>query len=255
MSPTGERPVRDHTPASLIALHTAGYRLIDATVGSGAGTDIGCGTGEESAALMRVDRTITGVDYHALTAATAARRLSAAVCADARVLPLATSSQSWVSSSHIIEHFTDPERHVAEIARVLHDEGVAVVLTPNAPADFENPFHVHLFTPDTLREILDAHFDEVEISGLTGNATVSAEFARRRRTGRRLLALDPLGLRHRLPHRALTALHSIGRRLLYPILNRGGAESATADDFIGVDADQIDDDTLVLVGVARHPRR
>jgi len=255
MSPTGERPIRDHTPASLIALHDAGYRLVDDVIGSGEGIDIGCGTGTESASLMRPDRTVTGIDYHPPTAAEAARRLDHGICADARVLPVDSASMSWVCSSHIIEHFTDPERHVAEIARVLHDEGVAVVLTPNAPADFENPFHVHLFTPDTLRDILDAHFDEVEISGLTGNATVSAEFARRRRTGRRLLALDPLGLRHRLPHRALTALHSIGRRLLYPILNRGGAESATADDFISVDADQIDDDTLVLVGVARQPRR
>ena len=50
-------------------------------------------------------------------------------------------------SSHLIEHFTDPEPHVAEMARVLKDDGLACVLTPNKPADFENPFHLHLFEP------------------------------------------------------------------------------------------------------------
>lgn len=255
MSPTGERPIRDHTPASLIALHDAGYRLVDDVIGSGAGIDIGCGTGTESASLMRPDRTVTGIDYHPPTAAEAARRLDHGICADARVLPVDSASMSWVCSSHIIEHFTDPERHVADSARVLRDDGVLVVLTPNEPADFENPFHVHLFSPDQLASMLAAHFDEVEVTGLTGNDRVSAEFARRRRTGTRLLALDPFGLRHRLPASVLTRIHSIGRRVLYPILNRNNAETTTADDFIRISREHIDHDTLVLVGIARRPRR
>ena len=45
-------------------------------------------------------------------------------------------------SSHIIEHFVAPEQHVAELARVATADGTAFVITPNRPADFENPFHV-----------------------------------------------------------------------------------------------------------------
>ena len=72
----------------------------------------------------------------------------------------------------------------------------------------------------------------------------------RRRAGRRLLALDPFGLRHRLPTRALTGLHSIGRRVVYPLL-RSADESITANDFEVIDrAESIDDSTLVLVGTA-----
>jgi len=41
MAPTGERPVRDHTPASLIALHEAGYRVVNSAIGDGIGIDIG----------------------------------------------------------------------------------------------------------------------------------------------------------------------------------------------------------------------
>jgi SAM-dependent methyltransferase len=252
MRATGERPVRDHTPASLIALHEAGYVVVDGHIGDGRGVDIGCGLGTESAALARTGRQVIGIDYDTETARAAAGRLDGALCADARVLPIATGSLDWVCSSHIIEHFVDPERHVAEIARVLRPGGTAVFLTPNEPADFENPFHVHLFRPEQLRSLLEAHFAEVVVRGLDGNEQVSAEFARRRRTGRRILALDVFGVRHRLPDRVLAALHSVGRRVIYPLLSRGADESTTAADFRLMDPDEpITDDVLVLAAVVR----
>jgi SAM-dependent methyltransferase len=235
-----------------VALHEAGYVIVDRHIGDGIGVDIGCGLGTESSALARPGRQVIGIDYDPETARSASTRLDGAVCADARVLPIASGRLDWVCSSHIIEHFTDPERHVAEIARVLRPGGTAVFLTPNAPADFENPFHVHLFLPDELRRLLEAHFGDVVLHGLDGNERVSAEFARRRRTGRRILALDVFGLRHRLPDRALAAVHSIGRRLIYPLLSRRGTETTTADDFAMMDpSDPITDDVLVLAAVAR----
>ena len=70
--------------------------------------------------------------------------------------------------------------------------------------------------------------------------------------GRRILALDVFDLRHRLPDRTLALVHSAGRRVLYPILNRGGAETTTAADFHLMDASEtITDDVLVLAGIAR----
>ena len=252
MAPTGERPVRDHTPASLIALHEAGYRVVNSAIGDGIGIDIGCGLGTESSSLMRPGRQVIGIDYHHETASSATALIDGALCADARILPVATGALDWVCSSHIIEHFTDPERHVAEIARVLRPGGTAVVLTPNEPADFENPFHVHLFRSSPLRQLLERHFESVAVMGLTGNERVTGEFARRRRTGQRILALDVLNLRHRLPDRALAAVHSTGRRLLYPILNRGNAELTTADDFHLMDeGEPITDEVLVLAALVR----
>jgi hypothetical protein len=40
------------------------------------------------------------------------------------------------------------------MARVLADDGTAFFITPNAPADFENPFHIRLFDPDELLALL-----------------------------------------------------------------------------------------------------
>ncbi len=250
MRVTGERPVQDHTPASLIALHVAGYELISNQIGIGVGLDIGCGIGSESKLLAREERTVIGLDYDIATARLARTEIDGVVCGDARELPFRTNSLDWVSSSHIIEHFTDPERHVAEIARVLRPGGRLVVLTPNAPADFENPFHVHLFSLDTFGELLSRYFEAPVITGLTGTSETMRTFEQRRRAGRRLLALDPLGLRHHLPTRALTGLHSIGRRVVYPLL-QSADESISAEDFRLIDRlESIDDSTLVLVGTA-----
>ncbi len=61
---------------------------------------------------------------------------------DGARIAVRTGSVDWVCSSHLIEHFVEPEGHVAESARVLDDDGAAFFITPNAPADFENPYHV-----------------------------------------------------------------------------------------------------------------
>src|SRR6202042_2080321 len=97
----------------------------------------------------REDREVVGVDYSSDAAATATARYGPEGLRVAQMnalgLGLLEGSFDGVCSSHLIEHFTDPEPHVAEMARVLRDDGIGCVLTPNKPADFENPFHLHLF--------------------------------------------------------------------------------------------------------------
>jgi SAM-dependent methyltransferase len=256
MKLTGERPLQDQTPPALLALHDAGYREVIARLGPGLVLDVGCGVGAETVRLEGEGRQVLGVDYDPPTAAIAAAATSlGAVCGDGSRLPLRTGAADWVCSSHLIEHFHQPEGHVAELARVLGDDGTAFVITPNAPADFENPYHVHLFEPPELTEMLGRHFHEVEVLGLDGDEVVKADFERRRRTGARLLRLDPFGWRHRLPRSWYVRLHAAGRRLVYPLVNRrASAGPAITDARFRVDA-HVDPSTLVLFAVARHPRR
>jgi 2-polyprenyl-3-methyl-5-hydroxy-6-metoxy-1,4-benzoquinol methylase len=72
-----------------------------------------------------------------------------------------------VHSSHVIEHLSDPVAFVREGARILRDDGVFVVTTPNV-AGFQAKLlgskwrsaiadHVVLFTPTTLRRLLTDH--------------------------------------------------------------------------------------------------
>lgn len=259
MKLTGERPIEGQTPDSLLALHGAGYREVRNRIGPGMFLDVGCGLGDGTAGFLAPERVVLGVDYDATTAAEAARTYGRtglrAACMDGATLALRDRSFDWVCSSHIIEHFHDPTGHVAEISRVLRAGGTAFFLTPNAPADFENPYHVHLFEPAQLHEMLGRWFADVEVFGLDGSPEVKADFERRRRFARRLLALDVFDLRHRLPHGWFVALHATARRIAYRVMGErwsGGATGISEDDF-SVTGD-LDETTLVLFAVARSPR-
>lgn len=260
MKLTGERPIEGSTPDSLLALHAAGYREVRARVGAGRMLDLGCGLGDGTVGFASDDRMLVGVDYDQETAAAAVATHPGVdlrtVCSDGAVLPLRTGSFDDVCSSHLIEHFVDPEFHVAEVARVLSDDGRAFFLTPNAPADFENPYHVYLFEPEDLAAMLGRHFGAVTVWGLDATPEVKADFEKRRAMANKLLKLDPLGLRHKLPRGAFVWLHATGRRVAYRFTNTeqvGGRSGITDEEFFLTD--QIDASTLVLLAVAERPIR
>jgi SAM-dependent methyltransferase len=255
---TGERPQQGVTPDSLLALHDAGYRAVVARLGAGRVLDVGCGNGFESVRLTAPGRRVVGVDYSGQAAAEAARTCGQALavaCSDAEDLGIATGAFDWVCSSHVIEHFADPSGHAAEMARVCAEGGTAFILTPNAPADFENPFHLTLFDPGSLAELLGRFFREVWVGGVDAPAPVKADFAARRAKAQRLLALDVLNLRRRMPRRWYVALYTRLLPVAYRLLARrdtGGATGITADDWFVTDVP--DPTTLVLFAVCRQPR-
>ena len=280
---TGERPRRGATPDSLLALHDAGYRAVLERLGSGRVLDVGCGEGFETLRFAGDGREVLGVDY-AADATAAARRVArgapgraavdsspegpAPVLAlapvpalsvaqmDAASLGLAGGAFDAVCSSHLIEHFRDPSDHVAEVARVTADTGTAFFLTPNAPADFENPFHLRLFGPGDLAGLLSEHFGDVRVEGVDASARVKADFAARRAKARRFLRLDVLDLRHRIPRRWYVALYTRLLPLAYALVagrQREDAPRITAEDWFVTEL--VDETTLVLFAVCRRPRR
>jgi ubiquinone/menaquinone biosynthesis C-methylase UbiE len=262
---TGERPMEGATPDSLLALHRAGYREVAARLGPGVVLDVGCGVGEETSRLAAPDRQLIGVDYHADTAVSAGREWRARpdgagpmtfAAMDGARLGFRDNSIDYVCSSHIIEHFVMPENHVAELARVCRDDGAVFVLTPNRPADFENPFHVYLFEAPQLQSLLGLFFDDVEIIGLEGDDALKADFAQRRASGERILKLDRFELRHKIPRRMYVWTYERALPVVYKAL--GSAKSGVGS---GLDAshlylsDEIQSTTPVLFAVARRPRR
>jgi SAM-dependent methyltransferase len=200
------------------------------------------------------------VDYSpdAVTAASATygRQGLAVAQMNALDLGLGTASFDGACSSHLIEHFTSPEPHVAELARVLKDDGVLCLVTPNGPTDFENPFHLHLFDRTELRDMLERHFGEVWLGGVDATPHVKADFEARRVKGNKLLKLDALDLRHRMPYAWYVWAYTRLLPLAYKLVARGdtgGLTGITADDWFVTD--EPDDTTLVLFAVARKPRR
>jgi SAM-dependent methyltransferase len=256
---TGERPMQGATPDALLALHDAGYREVAARLGPGVVVDVGCGVGDETATLVQHDRLVVGVDYSAATVADAGRERGSASLRfagmDGARLGLRSGHVDSVVSSHIIEHFTNPVLHVAELARVLNANGTAFVITPNAPADFENPFHVYLFEPAQLVSMMALFFEEVECLGLEGDEVLRADFAGRRASGEKILKIDRFGLRRRIPRRAYVWSYEHALPLVYRALgsDRSGVGSGIDASHLFI-ADDITDQTPVLFAIGRRPR-
>lgn len=264
---TGERPMRGATPDSLLALHDAGYREVVARLRpqDKVVLDIGCGVGDETVKLAGPGRLLLGGDYNAETAVAASHTWGPGgrEGTDVRFagmngerLGLREGVVDVVCSSHIIEHFTNPVGHVAELARVLADDGTAFVLTPNKPADFENPFHVYLFEADHLASLLRLFFAEVEVLGLEGDPEFKADLAARRASGERLLRLDVLKLRHRMPRSWYVWSYERILPIVYRVLGKktSGIGSGLDDSHLFI-SEEIDERTPVLFAIARKPIR
>jgi SAM-dependent methyltransferase len=261
MKLTGERPMHGATPDSLLAFHDAGYREVAARLGPGVVLDVGCGTGAETRRLTGDSRLVLGADYSAPTVSAAAEEHLAYqpelrfLVSDGAAVGLRDGSVDFAVSSHIIEHFANPATHVSELARILRPDGTAFVITPNAPADFENPFHVYLFERTHLVSLLSLFFEEVTCVGLEGDDALHADFDARRASGERLLRLDVLGLRRRMPRAAYVWSYERVLPVVYRVLGseRTGIGSGIGEhDFFTTE--HIDDRTPGLFAVARRPR-
>lgn len=257
---TGERPQEGVTPDSLLALHAAGYRTVIERMGTGSVLDVGCGQGFESARFLSPGRRVVGVDYSAEAVELARGNFGSAGLEAAQMnalaLGFAEGSFDWGCSSHLIEHFDDPEGHVAELARVMKDDGTVFFLTPNAPADFENPFHIHLFEPPELRALLSRYFHDVTVQGLDAVPHVKADFTARRVKAQKVLKLDFLDLRHKIPRSWYIGFYTRALPVAYRLIARGdsgGTTGITADDFFVTD--DLDMTTMVLFATASRPRR
>jgi ubiquinone/menaquinone biosynthesis C-methylase UbiE len=95
--------------------------------------DVACGQGAFIEHAARCGLRVSGVDLSEVAVAAARTRLPSADVrvADAQRLPFGDSSMDRVTCLGSLEHFPDPHAGAREIARVLSDEGIAVIFLPN----------------------------------------------------------------------------------------------------------------------------
>jgi SAM-dependent methyltransferase len=189
--------------------HVAAYALCEPFLGPGTVLDVGCGVGHSYERLAPRETVGVDVDPDAL-----AGQRRATALADMRALPFPDGSFSSVVAVQSIEHVPDPERAVAEAARVLEPDGVAVFITPNRltlglPDEVIDPYHFVEFDHEELRRLCEPHFGEVKLLGLFGSARYMELFREERATLDRLLSLDPLRLRRLVPRRVRQRLYDL----------------------------------------------
>jgi len=250
---TGER-LHEGDPlfAVDLARHHAAYGFARSRIGSGRVLDLGCGTGYGTAALTGAGASVLGIDRIAPDAV----NLSGGALfarADLRGIPLAAGSFDLVTSFQVIEHLEDPTPYLETIARLLRPEGLAIVSTPNILlSDGVNPYHVHEYRAEELSGCLTAHFAEVEMLGVGMSELVRAYMDDRSRRIRRIMRLDPLRLRDRLPRGLVLRLFAA-----FAVLVRRGADSGEGTPEVGPGDFPIEparNDAIDWLAVCRKPR-
>jgi 2-polyprenyl-3-methyl-5-hydroxy-6-metoxy-1,4-benzoquinol methylase len=218
--------------------------------------DAGCGEGFGTVLLAETARSVLGIDYAAAPVAVASAAYGTANLTfrqlDVRALADLGQRFDLIVNFQVIEHLTDPAPFLAGVRAALAADGLLMITTPNRLMSVsENPVHVHEYTADELRELLAPLFSRVTLASVIGNEKVRAFDEERGRQVRRLLRLDPLGLRRRLP----PALVRFAFAQLSGLVRRRVADAASAtrtivpSDFRVVDESR--PDALDLVAFCR----
>ena len=171
---TGERFIPG-TPGEIWIEHWHRYHFASRWAAGQRVLDVACGEGYGCALLARTAREVTGVDVSA--AAVAHARAQYRDLANARFveasctqLPLPDASFDLVVSFETIEHITEQERFLEEVARVLAPGGVFLLSSPDKreysdKRAFANEFHVKELYREELAELVSRHFRAVEWYG------------------------------------------------------------------------------------------
>jgi SAM-dependent methyltransferase len=231
--------------------HVAAYQSIAQFMGAEPVLDLGCGVGHSFELLGRANTVGLDLDLDALRG-----QSRPVVRADMRRIPLRSKVIGSVSSVQSLEHVPDPESVVADVARVLVPDGVAVFVTPNRLTfgradEIIDPWHFIEFDARQLEALCDRSFGSVEIWGLVGSPQY-LEFQRSElQKLDKLLRADPLRLRRLIPRRGWQwgysfLLERSRRKEVHPL-----ADKITPADF-SLSRDGLDA-CLDLVAVCREP--
>ena len=156
--------------AALAALADA-----DAVVG-----DLGCGTGQVSAALAPFVARVVGVDESAAMLQAAKRRLSSFDNVDLRrgeleSLPIDDTRLDLAVLMLVLHHVPEPEKALAEVERTLRPGGRVIIgdMMPHDRESYRQQMgHVWLgFSDDQMHRLLsDAGFSRIRIAALAADA-------------------------------------------------------------------------------------
>lgn len=235
-----ERIVPDEESPGIVALHLKRYVFSAPYCTDKVVLDAACGVGYGSAELARVATRVIGVDADDAAISYARARYGRDnvefETMDVSALRFEDDAFDVVVSFETIEHVSDGEAFLREVARVLRLSGTFVVSTPNANRTTktpDNPFHQMEYARDDFVRLLSEHFGSVDLFGQRRLQT---------RRHRALQRLDVLGLRRRL---------SFVRRAA-PLVGTAPTEAVSLDGIV-IERDAIER-ASELVAVCSEPR-
>ncbi len=192
--------------------------------------DVGCGEGYGTSLLSEHVKRVTGLDVDEDTVAHAAARYGTHNCSfrvyDGTTIPYESGAFDAVVSFQVIEHVHDDLSFVCEVRRVLKQNGLFVLTTPNRTHRVKpghrpwNRFHVREYYPDDLERLLATRFSHVRIWGIRAVDEIQEAEMERVRRNQLVESLDPFNLRKLIPEPLRLIVSAILKRLLSPANKR-----------------------------------
>jgi ubiquinone/menaquinone biosynthesis C-methylase UbiE len=207
--------------------HLAAYRWARERAAGRSVLDAGCGEGYGAAMLAETARRVLGVDRPDAVATASARHRDPRL--DFRAVDLGRLDAlgerfDLVVSFQVIEHLPDPPGFLGALWGRVAPGGELVVTTPNRLMSVsENPYHLREWTAAELLALAGPVVPGAEVLGVHSSERVLAYERARGEQVRRILRLDPLGLRRLLPG---VVVREVFPRLARLVRRRVGADGA-----------------------------
>ncbi len=187
---TGERVIEDAYKASassylIYLFHLATYDFCVPYIRQKRVLDFGCGSGYGTHLMSEHCQDIVGVDIADDAIDFANSRYSSDNLEYRRIgniettpLPFDDASFDVVISFQVMEHIEQVDKYLDEIRRVLRDDGVVVIATPDRTTRLFpgqrpwNEYHIVEYGPADFRAQLTGKFDDIELYGMSARDEV-----------------------------------------------------------------------------------
>ena len=135
-----------------------------ATSGSKSVFEIGCAEGMLLHALQKRGMKVAGCEMNRAVAAQGMKNLGVDIRTEPfENLELPEKNCDLVISFHTLEHMRFPENVLAKVTRILRSDGSVLIEVPCGEEEYENTDHLHFFSQNSLRLLLNKFFLSTEI--------------------------------------------------------------------------------------------
>jgi len=164
----------------LFRMHIESYLYLSESVKGKKVLDLGCGLGYGSKILAGNASSVIGVDVSSESIQTASKKYfcpnlsyRSVPPADIKPLPFDDESFDVVVTFQVLEHLIDPEFFISQLKRVLKQDGILFIATPNRDSrllKIQHPWNHHHIKEYSFEEVdglCRKEFKYVSLYGLT----------------------------------------------------------------------------------------
>ncbi|HNX06050.1 MAG TPA: class I SAM-dependent methyltransferase [Bacteroidales bacterium] len=148
--------------------HQKKFKLISKYKQAGSILDIGCATGEFLDFFQQKGWEVSGVEPNEEARNFAANTYKLNVFDEKMIPDLGKENHDVITMWHVLEHVHDVNERVAQLHRLLKNDGIAVIALPNPNskdaamyknfwAGYDLPRHLFHFTAKTIEKLFDKH--------------------------------------------------------------------------------------------------